>query len=96
MGKVNALPPSAEVIRGMVKPLVWPIDPHHTGIYKTKSQAGVYYTMKIRSPNMVSWRVNYHEGWFRADSEAAAQAAANEHHANTILAALGLIEGIQQ
>lgn len=81
------LPPSAEVIRGMIKPLVWRDITAGLGTDE-------YFIMPVKSSG--EYRVYGIEGSFDSSAQyptlEAAQAAANEHHATTILAALGLTE----
>ena len=78
------IPPSAEVIRGMVKPLVW----------EQLEGAGHYYSgdyVLILFKN--GYLVDYKDCAIVCDlTEDEAIAAANAHNANTILAALGLTE----
>ena len=87
------LPPTTEVIRGMIKPLVWEViaetetgDLLASGIYGIDLGAtkGLYYVM-INGLNVVTDGNNATLWFYTLDS---AKAAANEHHAATILAAL--------
>ena len=86
------LPPSAEVIRGMIKPLVWASIPEFAYVTTPHGQ------YQVRETENNGWYVQLdclqvgvlEDG---LESQNLGIEIANEHHANTILAALGLTEG---
>ena len=86
-----------EVIRGMVKPLVWEAGDGFTAsdeyLTADNGMGGGYWTMEGELGCSFDFDT-FNDVFFDGDFEA--QAAANEHNANTILAALGLTEGMNE
>lgn len=83
-------PQPAADTRVVVKPLVWPKDANHNGIYNTAyNGTGLCYTIKLHAPNRVIWCCNQIIGWCDADSEAAAQAACQADFDGRIRAIIG-------
>lgn len=100
---IAALPPAKQEhvadsnARGVgVKPLGWPTEPRHNGIYRTKHNGtGIYYMMRVHAQNRVSWRCSELFGWNDAESEEAAKAAAQADYEARILAALSPTDAAQ-